>query len=107
MGSASKNARSILEKVNLLSYFQAIVDGNSVTKAKPNPEVFLMAAEQLNVAPQHCVVLEDAVAGIAAANAAQMTSVGIGEAGVLSDADYNFKDFTTMDQAFLDKLVHN
>lgn len=105
LGSASKNARPILEKVELLSYFDAIVDGNNVTKAKPDPEVFLIAADGLGVAPENCVVFEDAVAGIAAANAAKMISIGIGDAKVLSDAKYNFNDFTEIDSIFLNGLL--
>lgn len=105
LGSASKNAGPILEKVKLLPFFDSIVDGNSVTKAKPDPEVFLMAAKNLNAKPENCVVFEDAVAGIAAANAAQMVSIGIGDANVLSEADYNFKDFTEMDIDFLEGLI--
>lgn len=58
LGSASKNARPILEKVGLLSYFNVIVDGNNVTKAKPDPEVFLIAAKQLGVFAENCVVLK-------------------------------------------------
>jgi len=105
LGSASKNARPILEKVELLSYFDCIVDGNNVTKAKPNPEVFLIAAENLRVLPENCVVFEDAVAGIQAANIAKMVSIGIGDDNVLSEADHNFKDFTEMDSEFLKGLL--
>ncbi len=105
LGSASKNARPILEKVELLHYFNCIVDGNNVTKAKPNPEVFLMAASQLDVLPQNCVVFEDSVAGIQAANAAHMISIGIGNAKILFEAEHNFKDFTEIDDAFLKGLI--
>ncbi len=107
LGSASKNARPILEKVALLPYFDAIVDGNNVTKAKPDPEVFLIAAEKLGVSPENCIVFEDAVAGIQAANAGGMISVGIGDASVLSEATYNFNDFTSLDIPFLEKLMNN
>jgi len=93
LGSASKNAQTILEKVKLLSYFDLIVDGNNVSKAKPDPEVFLMAAKGLSVAPENCVVFEDAIAGIEAANNAGMMSVGIGDANILSNAHHNFKNF--------------
>lgn len=106
LGSASKNARPILEKVNLLRYFDVIVDGNHVTKAKPDPEVFLMAAKQLDVSPERCVVFEDALAGIEAANVAGMLSIGIGESGVLLDAVYNFHNFKEIDINFLDELIH-
>ena len=105
LGSASKNAIPILEKVNLLNYFDAIVDGNSVSKAKPDPEVFLKAAEKLNVLPEHCIVFEDAVAGIKAANTANMISIGVGDKNVLHEADYVFTDFTAMDIDFLKKLA--
>ncbi|TLF46873.1 beta-phosphoglucomutase [Maribacter aurantiacus] len=105
LGSASKNAKPILEKVGLLPYFESIVDGNNVTKAKPDPEVFLIAATNLQVAPQDCVVFEDAVAGIQAANNAQMTSIGIGDANTLTEANYNFNDFTEMTDDFLNGLL--
>lgn len=105
LGSASKNAKPILEKVKLLPYFDVVVDGNNVTKAKPDPEVFLIAAQRLHVKPENCVVFEDAVAGIEAANAAGMVSIGIGDADTLSSAQYNFKDFTEIKVAFLDDLL--
>ncbi len=105
LGSASKNAQPILEKVGLLPYFDSIVDGNNVTKAKPDPEVFLIAAKQLGVTPENCVVFEDAVAGIEAANNANMISIGIGDENVLNKADYNFKDFTEMPSDFLSNLI--
>ena len=105
LGSASKNARNILEKVGLYQGFDAIVDGNDVSKAKPNPEVFLIAANQLNVAPENCVVFEDSVAGIQAANLAEMTSIGIGEKSVLNEADHVFTDFTEIKIDFIKKLV--
>ena len=107
LGSASKNARPILEKVELLHYFDCIVDGNNVTKAKPDPEVFLIAAEGLDVYSENCVVFEDALAGIQAANSAKMISIGIGDSLVLSEAEYNFKDFTEMDDEFLMKLINS
>lgn len=105
LGSASKNARPILEKVGLLAYFDAILDGNNVTKAKPDPEVFLLAAKELNIAPENCIVFEDAVAGIAAANNAKMTSIGIGDASILVEAKHNFKDFTEMSLDFIKELI--
>lgn len=89
LGSASKNARLILERLELLDQFDAIVDGNDVSTAKPDPEVFLIAAEKLGIHPENCIVIEDALAGIEAANAAGMTSVGIGDPEVLKGADYN------------------
>jgi beta-phosphoglucomutase len=105
LGSASKNARMILEKVNILEKFDVIVDGNDVTKGKPDPEVFLKAAQHLNVPPEHCIVFEDAVAGIQAANNAQMISIGIGDKDTLHEADYVFTDFTEMSIDFLNELI--
>ena len=107
LGSASKNAKPILEKVGLLSYFDAIVDGTHVAKAKPDPEVFLIAAKSLGVNPNNCVVFEDAVAGIQAANVAEMTSVGIGDKSVLSEAKHNFLDFTEISTQFINELIEN
>jgi beta-phosphoglucomutase len=106
LGSASKNARPILEKTNTMHYFDAIVDGNDVTNAKPDPEVFLQAARLLQVKNENAVVFEDSVAGIQAANTAQMTSVGIGEEAILHEAKYNFKDFTFIDESFINALIN-
>lgn len=105
LGSASKNARTILKKVDLIHHFEAIVDGNDVIKGKPNPEVFLKAAQALKIQPNQCIVFEDSVAGIQAANSANMISIGIGEKDVLNEADYVFKDFTELDNSFLDELM--
>lgn len=106
LGSASKNARTILDRVNLKEQFDAIVDGNDVTKAKPDPEVFLIAAKLLNVAPENCIVFEDSVAGVEAANVANMISIGIGSEDVLGHADYVFKDFTEISEEFIEKLIN-
>jgi len=105
LGSASKNAVSILEKVALMPYFDAIVDGTQVTKAKPDPEVFLIAAKKIGAKPENCVVFEDALAGIEAANIAGMESIGIGDVKILSDADHGFNNFTEIDVKFLDDLI--
>ena len=106
LGSASKNAREILKKVNLFKKFDTIVDGNDVTKAKPNPEVFLKAAKQLNCLPKDCIVFEDSLAGVKAANIASMISIGIGEKSVLKEADYVFNDFTEVSTEFLKELIN-
>ncbi|MDN3620733.1 beta-phosphoglucomutase [Polaribacter undariae] len=105
LGSASKNAQPILEKVGLLHYFDAIVDGNNVTKAKPDPEVFLLAAKQLGINATDCVVFEDAVAGVEAANAAKMISIGIGDKNILSEAQFNYNDFTEISVEFIQELI--
>ena len=104
LGSASKNARTILQKVNLFKKFDAIVDGTNVTKAKPDPEVFLNAADLLNTDPKDCVVFEDSVAGVQAANIAGMISIGIGSKDVLFEADFVFQDFTEISVEFIKEL---
>jgi len=106
LGSASKNARKILQKVNLYETFEAIVDGNDVSKAKPDPEVFLIAAKQLNKVPTDCIVFEDSVAGVTAANTAGMISIGIGSEETLGHADYVFKDFTEIQIPFIKELIN-
>ncbi|AMC11978.1 beta-phosphoglucomutase [Lutibacter profundi] len=106
LGSASKNAPLILEKVELYKRFTAIVDGNDVSKAKPNPEVFLIGAKKLGMKPENCIVVEDAIAGIQAANAAKMISIGIGDKKVLSEAAYVFKDMTEITPDFLKNLIN-
>jgi beta-phosphoglucomutase len=87
LGSASKNSMSILTILGLVDTFDTIVDGNKVSHSKPDPEVFLLGAKELGVAPEECVVFEDAQAGIEAAINAGMYSIGIGEVKVLSRAN--------------------
>jgi len=106
LGSASKNARIILEKTNTINFFDAIVDGNDVTTPKPNPEVFLRATQLVNVSNENAIVFEDSVAGIQAANNANMTSVGIGDEKILYEAKYLFKNFDFMDVSFLESLIN-
>ena len=105
LGSASKNARPILKKTGLIDKFHAIVDGNDVSKAKPDPEVFLIAAEKIGVAQENCLVFEDSVAGVQAANIAGMISVGIGEKEVLHEADYIFNSFEEIEIDFIKNLL--
>jgi beta-phosphoglucomutase len=106
LGSASKNARPILQKTNIMHFFDAIVDGNDVSNAKPDPEVFLQATRKLGIINENAIVFEDSVAGIQAANIANMTSIGIGDSSVLHEAKYNFKDFTFIENPFLEKLIN-
>lgn len=106
LGSASKNARPILEKVGILHYFDAIVDGNDVTNAKPDPEVFLKAAQLLGKTAAESIVFEDSIAGIEAANIGGMTSISIGNPEVLQGAHHNFGNFTQIDTHFLETLVN-
>lgn len=102
LGSASKNAPLILDRIHLTHLFDEVVDGNSITEAKPNPEVFLKGAEKLKVAPENCVVFEDAIAGIEAARNAGMRCVGIGEPETLGMADLVISGF---DGFTLEKLI--
>lgn len=106
LGSASKNAPLILKKVGLIDKFTAIVDGNQVSKAKPDPEVFLLGAKKLAMNPTKCVVVEDAIAGIKAANSANMISIGIGDATILNEADYVFEDTSKITTEFLKSLIN-
>ena len=87
IGSASKNTPTILNKLELTPLFDAVIDGNSVTKPKPDPEVFIKGAEAVNANPAQCIVFEDAIAGIEAAIAGGMKTVGIGSADTLNKAD--------------------
>ncbi|MGA0041534.1 MAG: beta-phosphoglucomutase [Flavobacteriaceae bacterium] len=105
LGSASKNARLILEKVGLISHFDCIIDGTDVTRAKPDPEVFLKAAGALRLNPDHCIVFEDAAAGVQAANAANMISIGIGNEEFLFEADLVLSGMKEIDESMIDTLV--
>ncbi len=101
LGSASKNAGIILTKVELTHYFDAIVDGNTVTASKPDPEVFLKGAEMLEIEPAACLVFEDAIAGVEAARAGGMKVVGIGAESLLPGADLVIAGLNAMN---VDKL---
>lgn len=87
LGSASKNSPMILENLKITELFDAVIDGNKVSKAKPDPEVFLLGARELGLDPADCVVFEDAEAGVEAAKRAGMKVVGIGERQILKEAD--------------------
>ena len=93
IGSSSKNAKFILEKLGLNDYFDAISDGTNITHSKPDPEVFLKAAEFLNVEPRMCLVVEDARAGIEAAKNGGMDGAAIGDARKSELADYKLNRF--------------
>ncbi len=92
LGSASKNAPLILERLNITSYFDSIVDGNSVSKAKPDPEVFTKGADNLGLAWNDCTVYEDSLAGVQAATSAGMKAIGIGTPENLPGATVHVKD---------------
>lgn len=104
LGSASKNSGLILERTKLTHFFDAIVDGNAVTTSKPDPEVFLKAAELLEEKNKDCIVFEDALAGVQAAIAAGMHVVGIGEPSNLPDAKFVIKDLSEITIAGLSAL---
>lgn len=96
LGSASKNAMLIMDNTGIKPYFDAIIDGTKTTKAKPDPEVFLLGAAELNVLPSECVVFEDAEAGVEAAKKAGMAVVGVGAREVLKEADVVIRNFEEM-----------
>jgi beta-phosphoglucomutase len=96
IGSSSRNARLILSRLGLEDYFDAVSDGNNITKSKPDPEVFLMAAEYVKQAPKDCLVIEDAKAGIDAAAAAGMDSAAIGDACSYEKASYRLNTFSDL-----------
>ena len=94
IGSSSRNAKRILNKIRLIDFFDAISDGTNIIMSKPNPEVFEKAAEMLNLKPEECIVVEDAISGIDAANAAKMLSVGIGDAANYELTKEKIKDIS-------------
>ncbi|HJP64572.1 MAG TPA: beta-phosphoglucomutase, partial [Mucilaginibacter sp.] len=104
LGSASKNSMTILEKVHIAHLFDAVIDGNKVSKPKPDPEVFLKGAEELNAEPKNCVVFEDAIAGVEAAINGGMKVVGIGSPDVLSKANLVISGLDKMNLEKLSKL---
>lgn len=87
VGSSSRNTPLIMTKVDLCRYFDAVADGNDITRSKPDPEVFLLAAARLELHPSRCVVVEDAEAGVAAAKAAGMRCIGVGDPANVGAAD--------------------
>lgn len=92
VGSSSKNTKKILEKIELSDVFDAVADGTEITHSKPDPEVFLAAAAKLREKPEDCIVVEDAVAGIQAAKAGNMTAVAVSDARNSELADYKVED---------------
>ncbi len=101
LASSSKNAKSVIDKLGIKSWFEVVVDGTMITHSKPDPEIFLTAASRLGIKPEDCVVIEDAEAGVAAAKRAGMKCIGIGRLAQLSNAD---KVVDRIDQLNLDML---
>lgn len=93
IGSSSKNARMILQQIGLGDYFDAVSDGNHIVNSKPDPEVFLKAAEYISEKPKDCLVVEDALAGIEAAVRGGFKSAGLGEAALHEQVTYSMENF--------------
>ena len=96
IGSSSKNAPFILERIGLGDYFDKISDGNNITHSKPDPEVFLLAAEYLGLAPTDCLVVEDAFSGIDAGCAGGFDTAAIGYATAYEKATYKLRTFSDL-----------
>ena len=107
LGSASKNTPRIIERLGIVPLFDAVIDGNVVSKAKPDPEVFLLAAKALGVPPESCIVIEDAKAGIEAAIFANMFSLGIGGKRNLKQADKVCENLKGMSYAKLNSMFQS
>ena len=101
IGSASKNTPLILARVGILELFDAVADGNIISSAKPDPEVFLKAAEMVGIKPSDCVVFEDAIAGVKAALNAGMVCIGVGSSEILTEAHYIIPGLKEMNLAKL------
>ena len=104
LGSASKNARRILDHIGLADYFSVIIDGNSTMRGKPDPEVFLLGAKALGVSPDRCVVFEDAPKGIDAALAGGFFAIGVGSPETLSLAHAVIQNFEGLDHTLLEQF---
>lgn len=96
IGSSSRNAGTILRQIGLARFFNAVSDGNNISKSKPDPEVFLTASHILNVPSEDCIVVEDAMAGVEAAIAAGMDCAGIGDAAKSDLATYKLNTFSDL-----------
>ena len=96
IGSSSRNSPAILKRIGLTGFFDAEADGNDISRSKPDPEVFLLAAERLGLPPGDCLVVEDADAGIEAAIAAGMKVIGVGGAAANARADLSAADLSTV-----------
>jgi len=105
LGSASRNSVRILTGLGIINLFDEIIDGNKTTKSKPHPQVFLMGAKALQLAPSECVVFEDSINGVKAANKGGFTSVGVGDVEILNEADYIVSDLSDMTIAKLNKMA--
>lgn len=96
IGSSSKNAKFILERIGLADYFDAVSDGTNISRSKPDPEVFLKAAEFLGLQPEECLVVEDAAAGVDAAHAGGMKAAVVGDAAEKGYGDFILAHFSEL-----------
>ncbi|MFW5865126.1 MAG: beta-phosphoglucomutase [Candidatus Izemoplasmataceae bacterium] len=104
LGSASKNGPDLLKSLGIYDDFDYIVDPKGL-KGKPAPDIFLEAMNHFNLAPENCIGIEDAIAGILAIKAANMTAIGIGDKKELNEADYIFKAIDEITESFIDRLL--
>jgi len=104
LGSASKNARPVLESLQLTHYFDAHVDGNDVSKSKPDPEVFVKGAELLGLQAQEIIVFEDSRKGLEAAITGGFIPVGVGPAELLPEASFHISTFEKLNLNILEKV---
>jgi len=103
IGSSSKNAGTILERIGMKDFFDAVVDGTKITRSKPDPEVFLKGARELNISPEQCLVFEDAESGIEAAKNAGMKTIGVGKPENLPKADKVIPGFQNVNISIIEK----
>lgn len=96
IGSSSKNTRQILKQLGLGDFFDAVADGNQITRSKPDPEVFLLAASMLGVSPENAIVIEDAQSGVRAATAGRFRAIGIRTDGNDPDSDITIKRLSNL-----------
>lgn len=105
LGSASKNSVRILKATGLIDFFDAIIDGTKTTESKPHPQVFLMGAEALGLTPAECVVFEDSINGIKAANTGGFISIGVGDAEILKESDLVIPSLEGVTMASLNEAI--
>jgi len=105
LGSSSRNAVLILDKLGIMSLFSTVIDGTKVHLSKPNPEVFIKGARELGIAPASAVVFEDAISGVEAARAGGFRCIGVGDPAVLSMADAVVPDLTGMSISRMQELL--
>lgn len=107
IGSSSKNAKFIVKKTNLYKYFTSIIDGNSVSNPKPHPEVFLNAAMEIKLNPNECIVFEDAISGVNAAQKGNFNVIGVGNIELKDKCDFFINNFKEFDLRKYEKSIRN